>query len=145
MPKWCPNGSQNYPKSIKNPSQTESGLKNVIFSKIAPRLHETLIFEGPGSPKHPQSQPKTLLKNRIDFCIDFWTVFFLILAPFWDPLGLPLGTKIGKKGARVKGTRGSWRKLRAQAGQGRHQTPKILQKAPHLDPRTSKMMPKGYR
>ena len=59
----------------------------------------------------------------------------MILAPFWDPLGLPLGAKIAKKGATVKECRGFWRKLRANSAQGRHQTPKIPQKAPHLDPK----------
>ena len=90
------------------------------------------------SQKHPQSQPETLqrsLKKRIAFCIVFWSVVLPIWAPFWVPRGLPLGAKIGQKGAMLKGSRGSWRKLRAQGAQGRHQTPKILQKASHLDPK----------
>ena len=60
---FCSNNrSQNHPKSCKNQSKTESGLKNVIFRKIAPRLRETLILEGPGSPKPSQNRPKTLQK-----------------------------------------------------------------------------------
>ena len=58
-PVWCRFGSQNdfqiHPKSLKNQSKTESGLKNVIFSKIAPRLHENTIFEDSGSPKPSQN------------------------------------------------------------------------------------------
>ena len=56
-------------------------MKKTIFWKSAPRLHETLIFEGPGSQKHPQSQPTTLqrsLKNGIDF----WRTFGPLLAEF---------------------------------------------------------------
>ena len=58
-----------------------------------------------------------------------------MFAPFWDPLGLPLGTKLAKNEATLKGGRGSWRKLLAHGAQGRHQTPKILRKGTHVDPK----------
>ena len=100
MPKWCPNGSQNHPKSIKNPSQTEPDLKNVIFSKIAPRLGETLIFEGPRSPKRSQNRPKTVqepIKNPTKNSIEFWIDFLMILGSFWLPKWLQNRSKSDPK------------------------------------------------
>ena len=51
----------------KNIPKTTLVNKNVNFSKIAPRLHEKLIFEGPGSQqpckKHQNTLPK-LMKNQ---------------------------------------------------------------------------------
>ena len=58
-PKWGQNGSRKLTKSITNMSKTASGLRNVIFWKIAPRFRETLIFENPGVPKQSQHLPKT--------------------------------------------------------------------------------------
>ena len=55
-----------------------------------------------------------------------------ILGP---PFKLPLGAKIARKGAPVKEVGGSWRTLGAQGDQGCQKTPKILQKAPHVDPK----------
>ena len=100
-PFWCQFGSQNdfqnHTKSFKNQSKTASGLKNVIFRKMAPRLGETLILEGPGSPKPSQNQQKTLqkpiknpTKNSIMFSIDL----LMMLALFGHPVGLTLGAKI---------------------------------------------------
>ena len=91
------NGSKNHRKSIKNHSKTKSGLKTALFRKIAPRLGETLILEGPGSPKPSQNHPKTLqkpTKNPTKISMDFSIDFLMILAPFWSPFGLPLGSKI---------------------------------------------------
>ena len=91
------NGSQNHSKSIKNHSKTKSGLKTALFRKIAPRLGETLILEGHGSPKPSQNRPKTLqkpTKNPTKIWMDFSIDFLMILAPFWCPFGLPLGSKI---------------------------------------------------
>ena len=63
---------------MKNQSKIASGLKNVSFSKIAPRLGETRILQGPGFPKHSQNPQKTvqeLIKNpnkiSTDFLLDF--------------------------------------------------------------------------
>ena len=65
----------------------------------------------------------------------FGLFFYRFGLHFGTPPGLPLGVKIAKKGATGKEGRGSWRKLRAQGTQGRHQTPKIPKKAPQLDPK----------
>ena len=86
VPQSCPNGSQNHPKFIKNISQTESGLKNVIFSEIAPRLGETLIFESSRSQKRSQNRSKTVqepIKNPTNKSIDVWIDFLMFWAPFW--------------------------------------------------------------
>ena len=67
-------GPQNLPKSIKNHSKNNFGLKNVNFSKIAPRLHQKLIFEGSGSQKPLENHEKTLpklMKNRTKKLTDF--------------------------------------------------------------------------
>ena len=82
------NGTQNHKKSFTNQSRTACGLKNVIFLKLAPRLHESSIFEGPGSSKHSHNLPKTVqepLQNPTEILIEFWIDFLLILAPFWLP------------------------------------------------------------
>ena len=58
----------------------------MIFWKIAPRLGETLIFQGPGSPTPSQNQPKMLhepIKNPTNISIEFWMDFVLILAEVW--------------------------------------------------------------
>ena len=72
------NGPQNLPKSSKNHSKNNFGQRNVNFWKIARRLHQKLIFEGPGSQKpskhHEQTVPK-LIKNRTKMWIDFWMIF----------------------------------------------------------------------
>ena len=86
---WSQNGSQNGIqndiKPIKNHSRTISAWKNVIFSKIAPRLHENTIFEDPGSPKYSQNWPNTFqeqLKNPTEILNEFW----MILIRFWTNL-----------------------------------------------------------
>ena len=78
------------------------------------RVPKTLPKSTKNAPKVPQKSHRCL--HRLLVCS------FLILAPCWDTLGLYLGAKIAKKRAMLKGTRGSWRKLRAQGAQGRHQT-----------------------
>ena len=91
------NGAQNHKKSWENRSRTVSGLKNTIFRKIAPRVGETLILEGPESPKHSQNQAKTIqepIKNPTKTLIEFWIDFVTILAPIREPFGFPFGTKI---------------------------------------------------
>mgnify|MGYP001501587705 CR=1 FL=1 len=48
-------------------------MTNVIFLKIAQRLGETLIFEGPASLKHSQNQSKTVqepIKNPTAISIE---------------------------------------------------------------------------
>ena len=97
---WSQNGSQNssqnHPKSIKNQSKTESGLKNVIFWKIAPRLSETFIFEGSGFPKHSQNLQKTVqepIKNPTKILIEFWIDFLVISEQSWFPKWLQNASK----------------------------------------------------
>ena len=75
-------------------------MKNVICSKIAPRLHENLIFDGSASPKHSQNQPKPLqetIKNPTEIWIEFWIDFWLILVPFWLPQWFQNDSKSFKK------------------------------------------------
>ena len=77
----------------------------MIFRKIAPRPGETLILEGPGSPKPSQNQPKTLqepIKNPTKISMDFSIDFLMILAPFGHPVGLTLVAKIAQNEARGK-------------------------------------------
>ena len=72
------NGSQNHQKSFKNHSRTESGLKNVIFSKLAPRLHENTIFEVSGTSKFSkidQKRSRNHSKIRLKFWSNFDTIF----------------------------------------------------------------------
>ena len=60
----------------------------MIFSKIAPRLSETLKNEGPGTPKHSQNPQKTVqepIKNPTKILIEFWIDFLVILGSFWFP------------------------------------------------------------
>ena len=97
-------------KHHKIASKTHLVKQIGISEKIAPRLHEALIFEGPGSPKHSQNPPKTLpkatprgTKISIDFCI----AFLSFLAPFWPPtwghFGAQDGFKIEKMGSKNSG------------------------------------------
>ena len=108
-------------------------------------LTRDTYFRGSRVPKTPPKSTKNAPKvpqKSLRVLHRFLTCFLSILAPFWDPLGLPLGTKIAKNEATLKGGRGSWRKLRAQGTQGRHQTPKIPPKTPHLDPKGFQNDPK---
>ena len=113
---WSQNGSRNGPqdhqKSWKNQSRTVSGLKNVIFSKIAPRLHENTIFEGSGSPKRSQNWPKTVqepLQNPTEMLIEFWIDFLLILAPFWLPKLVQNGSKNDPKNVSKNRLKNHWK------------------------------------
>ena len=112
------NGSQNHPKSVKNQSRTVSGLKNVIFSKIAPRLGETLIFEGPGSPKPSQNQPKMLqepIKNPTKISIEFWMDFVVILASFWLPKSFQNDSKSDSKNVPKNRPKNHWKMMQKWA------------------------------
>ena len=106
------NGSQDHQTSLKNQSKTVSGLKNVIFWKIAPRLGETLFFEGPGSPKPSQNQPKMLqepIKNPTKISIEFWMDFVVILAPFWLPQSLINDSKSDPKNVPKNRPKNHWK------------------------------------
>ena len=59
------NSSQNHAKSIKNPSKTESGLKNVIFLKIAPRLHVAIMLLFARSDAHVMEEVTFLFYNSL--------------------------------------------------------------------------------
>ena len=88
------NGSQTQPKSMENQSKSAYGLKNVNFSKIAPRLCKTLIFEGPGFPnpcQNPLKNVQDLINNPIKISTEFWIDFWLIFVSFWHCPGAPFG------------------------------------------------------
>ena len=73
IPKWFPNKVPKLQKSLKKHFRSVSGMTNVIFLKIAQRLGETLIFEGPASLKHSQNQSKTVqepIKNPTAISIE---------------------------------------------------------------------------
>ena len=71
------NGFQNLPKSSTNPSKNNFGQKNVNFWKIAPRLHEKLIFEGPVSQKPPKNPPQHCWA-----CKTYWSISICVLLIF---------------------------------------------------------------
>ena len=109
---WSQNDAQNHQQLFKNLSRTESDLKNVIFSKIAPRYHESSIFEGPGCRKQYQNWAKTVqepLKNPIEILIEFWIVFSLILALFWLPKMVQNGSKSNPKNVSKNQLKNHWK------------------------------------
>ena len=95
---------QNQLKIHKKSTQNRIWLEKRIFRKIAPRLGETLILEGPGSPKPSQNQQKTLqkpIKNPTKISMDFSIDFLMILASFGHPVGLTLGILASKMVPRI--------------------------------------------
>ena len=106
------NGSQNRHKSIQNRSKTASVLKNLDFWKIAPRLHETLMFEDSWCPKRFQNPRKTLQepnKNTNKNSIEFWTDFLLILDPSWLPEWLQNDSKNDSKNVSKNKSKNHWK------------------------------------
>ena len=101
---WCQNaprnGPQDHQKSWKYPPTPLSDLKNMLFSKIAPRLHENTIFEDSRSSKYCQNWPQMvqkLFQNPTEFLIEFWIDFWSILVPFWLSKLVQNGSKSDSK------------------------------------------------
>ena len=144
LPKWLPEAPQN----LTNSTKSQPKHKKEDFLKMSTSPTRNTHFRGSRVPQtHPKSTkntPKVPQKAHrfLDRFVDcFFLDFSFILGSPWNPIWCQ---NLLKWGAAISAM-GSGRKLRAQGSQGRWKTPKILQKALHLDPQASKMLLKGWQ